>query len=43
MFRSYEQDYKAHMESVMYNLLKMSKDRTEEAEKSYTNVKDELD
>lgn len=31
------------MESVMYNLLKMSKDRTEEAEKSYTNVKDELD
>ncbi|CAD8142116.1 unnamed protein product [Paramecium pentaurelia] len=42
MFRSYEQDYKAHMESVMYDLLKMSKDRRDETEKSFSKVQDEL-
>lgn len=25
MFKSYEQDYKQHMETVMYNLLNMAK------------------
>ncbi|CAK87972.1 unnamed protein product (macronuclear) [Paramecium tetraurelia] len=42
MFRSYEQDYKAHMESVMLDLLKMSKDRRDEADKSFSKVSDEL-
>ncbi|CAD8056897.1 unnamed protein product [Paramecium sonneborni] len=42
MFRSYEQDYKTHMESVMYDLLKMSKERREDADKSFSKVSDEL-
>ena len=42
MFRSYEQDYKAHMESVMYDILKLSKNTREESDNNLTRVQDEL-
>ncbi|CAK58278.1 unnamed protein product (macronuclear) [Paramecium tetraurelia] len=42
MFRSYEQDYKAHMESVMHYLLKISNDRKDDNNKSFSKVCDRL-
>ncbi|CAD8144948.1 unnamed protein product [Paramecium octaurelia] len=42
MFRSYEQDYKVHMESVTYEVLKISKDRKDDTDKRFSKVCDEL-
>lgn len=42
MFRSYEQDYKCHMEQIMYDLLKMSKDSHGEANNQLNKISDTI-